>query len=274
MNTIIYNSKFIETIQLAKDRGLFLGNGNPNAKILILGKEAAIDKEKSALQYEQEYLKNNVDWDLNYSSNKQFSDIDNWFVQNKLPVFNSLYPYKGQKNKIERRNKMGTIISGQGGTSKTWYNYQKIIDSIYFNNIPSELINFHEYVFCSELNQETGSYSKDIPYKIRKESIGKRKELFQQTFFKEFPITIVAVGHYVRDFNIDLEDVFKMKFNEEISKTLSEGLNKEYINVHYDNLETPTKLLIHTNQLSMVSNELINRLGKICNYFLETIINP
>lgn len=269
MDKVIYSSQFKETIQLAKNKGLFLGIGNPNAPILILGKEAAIDKEKSILQYEQEYVKNNTDWDLNYSANMQFYDIDNWFIQDRFPVFNTLYPYRGQKNKVERRNKIGEIISGHGGTSKTWYNYQKIIDIIYFNAIPSELINFHEHAFCSELNQQTANYSKDIPKNKRAESIQLRKELFATTFFKDFTITIVAVGHYVRDFNLDLQDIFDMRYHEELSKTLSEGLNKEYINIHYDDSEKPTKILIHTNQLSMVSNDLVNRLGTICKDFLR-----
>jgi len=269
MNTVIYSSEFKDTIQLAKIKGLFIGTGNPNAKILILGKEAAIDKEKSVAQYEQEYAKNNSDWEINLANNSQFYNIDNWFIKDKLPLFNTLYPYKGQKNKVERHNKFGKIISGEGGTSKTWYNYQKITDSIYFNEIPSQLINFYEYVFCSELNQETGNYSRDISKSKRAESIQLRKELFDTIFFKDFQITIVAVGHYVRDFNLDLQDIFNMKYNEEISKKLSKGLNKEYINIHYDDLEKPTKILIHTNQLSMVSNELVNRLGKICNDFLR-----
>jgi hypothetical protein len=197
----------------------------------------------------------------------QFSDIENWFV---TPRYNPLYPYKGQKNTVESRNDKGEIIRGKEGTSKTWYNYQKIIDEVYFKDIPNTIINYHEFAFCSELNQITGRYSKTIPKKIRKESIEKRKELFNEPFFKEFPITIVAVGHYVREFNIDLQGIFQMKFVKEISEELSIGLDKEYINVHYDDLKKPTKLLIHTNQLSMVSTELVNRLGVICNDFLKT----
>lgn len=269
MNHVIYNSNFKNLIELAKEKHLFIGSGNPNSKILIIGKEAAIDKEKSASQYEQEYSKNAIDWDLNYQNNQQFTDIDNWFMSDREPLFNSLYPYRGQINKIESRDKTGKVIRGHCGTSKTWYNYQKISDAIYFNGIPSELINFHEYAFCSELNQETGNYSKDVPKNKRAASIELRKELFASDFFREFPITIVAVGHYVRDFNIDLQDIFQMKFNDELSQKYSIGLKNEYINIHFDNLEKPTRLLIHTNQLSMVSNDLIDRLGKVCMDFFK-----
>lgn len=256
-----YIPSFKDVLKLSKEKDLFLGSGNPNASILFIGKEAAIDKNNSPQQYEKEYSKNLEDWETNCLLNKQFEDIDDWLTK-PLPVFNSLYPYKGQKNKITRNNK-------NGGTSKTWHNYQKITDSIFFNGKESELINFHEFAFCSELNQETGSYSKDIPRSKRTNSIQKRKELFQTQFFKEFPIKIVAVGHYVRDFDVNLEDIFKMKFVEELSKEHSVGLYKEYINIHYDNLEKPNKLLIHTNQLSMVSNELVKTISFICKDFLN-----
>lgn len=266
MNTVIYSSQFKKVIELAKKKKMFLGTGSPNSKIVIIGKEAAIDEKLNANQHFREISNNTSDWENNDTNGTQFSDIDNWFI---TPKYNPLYPYKGQKYTVEGRNKEGQIVRGKGGTSKTWYNYQKIINSIYFQDAPNTIINYHEYSFSSELNQHTGPYSKTIPKKTRKESIDKRKELFQQPFFKEFPITILAVGHYVRDFNIDLQNVFQMKFHEELSKEFSEGLNKEYINVHYDNLQKPTKLLIHTNQLSMVSNELVTKLGKICNEFLK-----
>lgn len=268
MNTIIYKPSFSKILKLAKEKKLFLGSGNPNSNILFIGKEAAIDKNKSPLQYETEYLKNVEDWESNVSLNKQFEDIDNWITK-PSPKFNSLYPYKGQKNKVESRNKEGKIIRGEFGTSKTWYNYQKIIDIIYHEGKEGELINFHEHAFCTELNQETGSYSKDIPKSKREESINKRKELFQQAFFREFTIIIVAVGHYVRDFEINLEEIFNMQFNDKLSKHLSQDLKNEYLNMHFDNIENPSKILIHTNQLSMVSNDLINKLGEVCLKFLE-----
>lgn len=262
MNSVSYKSSFNEVLKLAKEKKLFVGTGNPNGKILFIGKEAAINKEICPEQYHREIENNNSDWCGNVSNNIQFSDVDNWFVLSK---YNPLYPYKGQKNKIESKDKTGNIIRGKLGTSRTWYNYQKVIDSIYFDNNASELINFHEFAFCSELNQETGSYSNEIPKIKRKKSIENRKELFQKSFFKQFPVTIVAVGHYVRDFNINLECLFEMKY----SKELSEVINKEFINIHYDDLERPTKLLIHTNQLSRVSNELITRLSVICSDFLK-----
>ena len=268
MNIVNYSPKFNDVIQSAKNKRLFLGTGNPDAKILFVGKEAAIDKEKHPQYYEAEITNNVNDWEYNCNSSKQFDEVEN-FMYSGLLKYNPLYPYKGQKNKVQSRFENGEIKSGKGGTSRTWYNYQKIIDYLVYEDNKSLNINFHEHAFISELNQETGSYSKDIPINKRAESIEKRKELFATPFFREFPITIVAVGHYVRDFDINLEDIFKMKFHEAFSKEHSVGLNKEYLNIHFDNMQNPTKLLIHTNQLSMVSNELIRKLGEVCSLFLN-----
>lgn len=268
MKKIFYTESFKKAVEFSKNNSLFLGSGNPNAKLLFIGKEAAIDMEKSEQQYLNEFKKNATDWESNCSNATQPDAIDNWFMEDQIPTYNPLYPYKGQKNTIESRNANGAIIRGHGGTSKTWHNYQKIIDTVHFNSTPSEQINFHEYAFCSELNQVTANYSHQIPKNIRENSILKRKALFQKQFFRDFTITIVAVGHYVRDFDVDLQAIFGVTYAAEISKLHSEGLKNEYINVHYDNFENPTRLLIHTNQLSMVSNELVQRLGEICKAFL------
>lgn len=269
MQKTTYTEVFKKAVQFSKDNELFLGSGNPNAKLLFIGKEAAIDMEKSEQQYVNEFKKNATDWESNCSNGTQPHAIDNWFMEGRLPTYNPLYPYKGQKNTIESRSANSEIIRGHGGTSKTWHNYQKIIDTMYFNGTPSAQITFHEYAFCSELNQVTANYSHQIPKNIREASILKRKALFQEPFFRGFPITIVAVGHYVKDFDIDLQDVFGSTYDAETSKKYSEGLKNEYINMHYDHPENPTRVLIHTNQLSMVSNALVLRLGDICRAFLK-----
>ena len=129
---VTYTSEFKETLKLARDKGLFLGTGNPNAKMVFIGKEAAIDEKMYPEQYKREIENNIADWENNEANKTQASAVDNWF---EVPKYNPLYPYKGQENKIESRNKTGEIIRGAGGTSKTWHNYQKIIDHIYYKNV-------------------------------------------------------------------------------------------------------------------------------------------
>jgi hypothetical protein len=80
MSIITYTSQFKEVLNQCKQNELFLGLGNPNAKILILGKEAAIDKEKNPRHYEVE-VKNNVkDWEKNSVNNKQLDEVLSWLV--------------------------------------------------------------------------------------------------------------------------------------------------------------------------------------------------
>lgn len=269
MNKIKYTLQFKEALNLCKQNKLFLGLGNPNAKILIIGKEAAIDKEKNPGHYEMEVENNVKDWEHNCDNNKQLDEVLSWFAETTEQKYNPLYPYKGQKNTLLRKKKVDGQIVNNKGTSKTWYNYQKIADKLVNNNSKNNEVNFHENMFISELNQESAKYSHLVAKEKRGQSIIKRKPLFETTYFREFPITIVAVGHYVRDFNVNLEELFGVVYSPELSAVHSKGLNNEFINIHFDLIEKPTRLLIHTNQLSMVSNELVDKVGDVCSVFMK-----
>lgn len=269
MKEIIYTPQFKEVLSLCNQNDLFLGLGNPSAKILIIGKEAAIDKEKNLKHYEVEVKNNSQDWEQNYKLNKQFDEVLNWFEETMEQKYNPIYPYKGQKNIILRKKKLDGQIVYNKGTSKTWFNYQKIADALFNDNTKSSVVNFQENMFISELNQESAKYSQLLAKEEREESIAKRKPLFETTYFREFPITIVAVGHYVRDFNVNLEELFGVVYSPEKSAVHSKGLKNEFINIHFDSIEKPTRLLIHTNQLSMVSNDLVNKVGEVCSVFIK-----
>lgn len=265
---IIYTQEFISMVKFAFANSMFLGTGNPNSNILIIGKEAAISMSDNEEQYNREIRNNAGDWIKNYENNIQVSDVSSWFdAENRS--YNPLYPYKNQLNTVEMRDKNNRIIRGQGGTSRTCFNYQKLMEVLYNGGIKSDKINFHAYSFSSELNEITGKYSKLVPRKDRLESIEKRKNLFAKPFFRQFPVTIVAVGHYVRDFEINLEKMFDVTYQKELSLKHSDGLGKDFINVHFGNNGERKRILVHTNQLSMISSELIHRLGKLCGEFLH-----
>lgn len=232
---------------------LYLGTGNPNSNILIIGKESAIDSVINKEQFEREIFNNANDWRRNLAENVSQELVDSWFSSN--PNYNPLYPYKGQLNKIEN-NKTGR----NGGTSKTFYNYQKLIDKIFNENQKSLYINFHENCFITELNSVTAEYSHLVDADERNSSIIKRQDLLAHSFYQSFPVIIIAVGHYVRDFTIDIQKLFNVKFDAEtgtipISKT-------NYINLHYDDIANPSKIVIHTNQLSInITDVLLDQLA-------------
>lgn len=254
-----YSEEFRNVIDLSKNKGFYIGTGNPSSNLLIIGKEASIDTSKFEEQHQIEFVNNAADWGENALKKVQFSDIG----IHSESQYNPIYPYKGQKNIIENKK-----TGRNGGTSRTWLFYQRLIDEIFNNGFKSEMINFHEKSFITELNQITGPYSHTIPRQVREQSINKRLGLLQQDFFQKFPIVIVAVGHYVRDFNVDLPNTFNVKFTE---PTIDLGQNN-WINVHHEKPNNAPKLLIHTNQLSMIKSDLIVELAKICREWI--IKNP
>ena len=97
----------------------FIGYGNPDAKILIIGKECA-------------FTEGSEDWIKFYQPNfKQWKDSFNGhgfgYKHGKLPYdfdnsnFHPIYPFYQQEN---------TTSKYRNGTSRTYYYYQRLIDKI------------------------------------------------------------------------------------------------------------------------------------------------
>lgn len=209
-----YKSEFIELVSNYPDS--YIGTGNPNGQILIIGKECAIDPKEQEYKYKSEILHNPKDWLLNIENNTGLEDVDDWFTAQN-PKYNPLYPYKGQLTKKYVKDKNGIE---NGGTSSTWLNYQKLYDLIFSNELKSMNINFHENCFLSEFSQITAKYSLLVKKELKRESIQKRTQLFQAPFFRQFPIIIVACGMDVRDYSIDLEAIFNVKFKPDTRITI------------------------------------------------------
>ena len=135
----------------------YVGLGNPNAEILIVGKECAVDENSDSYkcEYSQNYnLWKNRDWSI------KVEDVKNW-IDNPIldwKIFDPLAPYSGQRFTVERRNKDGEVISGKGGTSATWYKYQKLINFIRERGkldspVNTTHIDFYKDCFITELNE-------------------------------------------------------------------------------------------------------------------------
>lgn len=272
-----YSKDFIELVEKVNDSesevyGQYIGVGNPNARILVIGKESAINTktEEGELQYEIEHLRNANDWLYNITENVALldADKDEKWKQDGNAFINPMYPYRGQRFAIYRKKKNGTEI-GCGGTSPTWYNYQKFINRM--ESIKDErksTICFHEYCFSTELSSESAEYSKEADPKKRKESIKRNRELLKLPFYQQFPIVIVAAGHYPKEFGIDLEELFGVKWDgKTIDRKENEKLKRNWYNVHHGK---QPKLLIHTNQLSMnITDELLCLIAEECDTFVK-----
>lgn len=239
-----YRKEFIELIDSLKhedDKNLrFVGLGNPNSKILIISKECSfnLNKEQERLLFKLENQDNLLQWIYNIENGIDLETLPCW--ENNPDLYNPLFPFKGQLNKTNRNN--------NGGTSPTWVQYQKLLDRILQKNKP-EKIDFHEYAFITELSDVPMLRSRKS--EETKESIKIRcQKLFSHNFFRTFPVVVVACGHYVRDYKINLEETFDQNY-------LRIDEDGEWINVHSNG----DRILLHTRHLSMCSNKLIERIA-------------
>lgn len=183
----------------------YIGLGNPDAEILIVGKECAVNTNSD--EYRYEYSQN---YNLWTERNKDIGvdDVKDW-IGNPMcdwSIFDPLAPYKGQLFKIERRTPKGEIISGKNGTSCTWYNYQKLINYIRelgkLNTSPNTTnIDFYKDCFITELNESCRSNNSGLSADTQKgtvDNIRKRFELMRATnyFWSHFKTVILACGPY------------------------------------------------------------------------------
>ena len=183
----------------------YIGLGNPNAKILIIGKECAHEEGSTSAQ--QECSNNYNQWMKLVEKGHGFineEEIPQW--DGSWETFCPFAPYnKPQRFTIERK-KGDKIISGAGGTSATWYNYQKLINYIrelgkLDNPVNISTIDFYKDCFITELNEKCRVNNQGltaIERKKTKENIQKRFDLMKETksFWSHFETVILACGPY------------------------------------------------------------------------------
>lgn len=193
----------------------FVGCGNPNSTILIVGKECAIKSDSE--QYKEEYAKNFEKW-----CQKSDTEIKNWVDNPVLDwgIFHPRAPYKGQRFTIRglRKTKNGEAIIGEGGTSRTWYNYQKLINLIReqgkLSSQPNtDTIDFYEDCFITELNESCRVNNKGSKKKPTEDSIRDRFDIMRATkpFWSHFKTVILACGPYADALRTDKQlsyDIF------------------------------------------------------------------
>lgn len=242
-----YTSEFKEVLSYCEKKELCLGEGNPNSKILIIGKEIGGKTPQS------------VDQIKTFSNNEVRRNLDEWRSPDG-------YNLGKIKEDVFRDSK-----------NPTWTNYQKMVSGIIGNDLGRDNYNFLDHCFMTELSQVllpnsnfgknlTSEESKEIDT-MRKKSVRERAKLFAMPFFRNFPIVIMACGHYPRKLNFNIEETFHVKWTKE-TKVFSTG---NFYNVHYGkNKNGRDKILIHTRQLSLgVTNQLLFEIANLCKNFFE-----
>lgn len=234
-------SDFHNVLEYCENNKLYIGEGNPNAKILLIGKEIGFgiekDKTPSLSKSDTENKDNLTYWRERYESN---------YLTGYLKDMKQCFKEK---------------------PNRTWANYQKIVDKIIGRTDTEKRYDFLDYSFITELNQihlpySNGNISEELKT-ARTNSVKQRKELFKKDFFQNFPIVIMACGHYpTKQFNFDIEAVFEVKWNKE-TVVLSRG---NYYNLHSGKCKNgKNKILIHTRQVSLgVTNQLLSEVSDIC----------
>lgn len=275
---VFYNKEFHEVLNYCKQENLFLGEGTPNADILIVGKECGFNKEK------RDRLKKVEESGCPESLKREILDISKEEVDSNLKRLSNDYLNEGLPK-----------VKKEVNSNATWRNYHRLVSLI--NGVDKDQITkggkddwgFLDSCFITELSQlqlPNSSYLKSngISDEIRKDSITKRSEMFHKAFFRRFPIVIVAVGpHYIDiekyKYGFNIEWDFKVKylntihFKVEVSKKTKRQSARWY-NVHKSTEGTP-RLVIHTRQLSTVGepNEslypLMDEIANTCKEFMR-----
>lgn len=260
-----YSEEFQDTVNFSKEKNLFLGYGNPNGKILIIGKEHYFKHKpkedtdefyKEILNAREAENHNNItSWENNIRENfePEWNPNQEHFCDNS----NAFTAWWNQKNKQDKNS--------NGGTSNTYLHYQKLYQNVFLDGKKEEKINFQKEFFNTELNDLPAKkdYNLQRLKELKKGFIEDRKDLFQLPFFKSFPVVIIASGHYSRDYNFDLEKIFEVEWSKE---TIVVG--KSWYNLHKST--DGKRLLIHTRQLSTsVTTDLINALSNEVKAFLK-----
>lgn len=202
----------------------YIGFGNPEADILILGKEQAYNQE----HYTQLF----------------FESINNpteWFekVENKI-CFNTKVYKENEQNYV---NCFRPYMWRPKQTGHTWNKYAKLLEKIY--NTKFEGSSFLEKSFISEVNHIPRETSENREYEHQE----RIQEILKHPYYKSFKVIILACGNYLT--NKKIEEIF------EVEKQRNYSLPRQRCIVY----EGENRLLLNTRQLSMdTSNEYLLRL--------------
>lgn len=242
-----YKIEFDELIEIGIENSQYIGLGNPNAKILIIGKEAGSPVGLQSI----------------HGSAISWKGKDDYSARYKL----------GQNN-INLRNK-----------GHTWQKYQRLYEII-LNKLKikekvqkedESEITFVENIFTTELsNLPAPKTSEAKKLENFKAELEKRKNIFWSSkFIKQFSIVIIVSldNKYIETYEGEVCKLFDVKFSHQSNCGKSDKLW-----IHYADEKTNSnfpKLVIHTRQLTNgASNELLNQIAEeVKEFVVKYVIN-
>ena len=169
-----YSKEFKNLLNIDLPDG-YIGHGNPNAKILILGQEPALYKDSE--QYVLEIANNKQQWQILVENGIGYESINPAVISFGSP----LWPWANQTFMVrsEVKNEKGEIIKTKGkqGTAKTWYCYQKLIDRILNKaTMHGGILDFHQLSFHTDMSAEASKQHNEVEFSNAKKSVRNRAE--------------------------------------------------------------------------------------------------
>ena len=250
-----YTPEFKEYLKTAEKCGqTYVGHGNPNASILIVANEPGTIDD---CLITNDLQKNLEKWENNLSG-KGLESVEDMLIGDRLDwqKFNPLWPFKGQHFTIGKEYRH---------TSRSWFQYQKLVDMMYSahyecNRKREDSLDFFEHAFITDFSAIPGEHSECISREKRLDSIKRRLPLFSSAFISHFPIIIVASGHYIRNFEPlnDLRNVFQGFDKVEL---INDSLG--WRNIHYS--VDMKRILIHAKHFAnAISDKYLQAIAAEC----------
>ena len=173
----------------------FIGYGNPDANILIVGKECALNEGSE--DWKKFYEPNFIQW------KESFEGHGFGYTHGQKPYdfehgnFHPIFPFYEQRNKIRKKEE-------ENATSATYYYYQRFVEMVRASNASqftkSPNIDFFKDCFITELNdicRPNGKNRKKKDHEKIEQHIRDRFDWMRTTnFFNTFKIVILACGPY------------------------------------------------------------------------------
>lgn len=232
-----YNKKFKELLDILPENEI-VGLGNPNSKILFIGKEPGTE----------------IDTEIYHGNVKSWKEMTFNYAKRFIPKEPNL------------RN-----------LNHTWQKYQKVYDTVLSTlNISDDKerkdkyeITFVENVFTTEFSnlpaKNTRSAKKQPNFDAE---LSRRKQrFFKNDFIQSFPVIVIFAtdNKYIETYPGEVCELFNVKFDNLYEYS---GQDKIWLHSSLSPNDNP-KLLIHTRQLTRASNELVLGISEIISNFIK-----
>jgi hypothetical protein len=228
------NNNFKDLVSQCVQSKSLIGSGNPNAKILFVGKEGSNQEDGK---------------DQNIKNNLEF-----WKEQikkNEAPTFN--YSIKD-------------FTEGH-----TWSKYQKLHDYIFENTQKHSQI-FENNVFTTEMSEAPFKQTSEAQKKEGfAESLKNRKQtFFTSDFIKNFNVVVLACSNYIQNVGKDgvweINSIFGVKW--EYKHIVQYNGNEYRFDTHFN--EDKSKLVIHCYQLSgAIPDKYLQSIAAVIREFIK-----